>query len=225
MSRETKAAREARQAATAQLREWIKPGDTVYTILEHVSRSGMRREIRVVLPYVRDDRPPCDGCGHPRHYGKTCAQCTCRRGALLEPVDHAPYPVTIDHLHPNHAISQALGLRQGKHDGLIMGGCGMDMGFALVYELSATLYGHLTCAQCGKYPSGEARTVLYGDDYTGGGRCEYCAEGPLVGGYTCLGKGRCPSNYHVNHRITDAGRPERFDLLHTDGYAIRHRWL
>lgn len=35
--------------ALAKLREWIKPGDTVYTILRNVSRSGMSREIGVVL--------------------------------------------------------------------------------------------------------------------------------------------------------------------------------
>ena len=149
----------------------------------------------------------------------------------------------------------------------------MDMGFHLVYELSHTLYGD---------------------------------------GYTCLGKGKCPSNYHVNHhdrircdgigsgddrkpcyqpsafgrweppadwprRLIDIGDgetvsggymaaieydagtipvgtadlimredgsalqvcqtckvegyvpnpdgPERFDLVHTDGYALRHKWM
>lgn len=35
--------------AKAQLRKWIKPGDTVHTILDHVSSSGMSRDIRVVL--------------------------------------------------------------------------------------------------------------------------------------------------------------------------------
>lgn len=39
-----------RQDAITKLREWIKPGDTVYTILDSVSRSGMSRHIRVVLP-------------------------------------------------------------------------------------------------------------------------------------------------------------------------------
>lgn len=31
------------------LRKWLKPGDTVYTVLDRVSRSGMSRDIRVVL--------------------------------------------------------------------------------------------------------------------------------------------------------------------------------
>jgi len=35
--------------AFERLRKWIKPGDTVHTILDNVSRSGMSRTIRVVL--------------------------------------------------------------------------------------------------------------------------------------------------------------------------------
>lgn len=35
--------------AIARLREWLKPGDTVHTILRHVSQSGMLREIGIVL--------------------------------------------------------------------------------------------------------------------------------------------------------------------------------
>lgn len=39
----------ARADACAKLREWLKPGDTVYTILRHVSRSGMSRDVSVVV--------------------------------------------------------------------------------------------------------------------------------------------------------------------------------
>ena len=38
-----------RDAAITQLLEWVKPGDTVFTVLRHVSRSGMQREIGIVL--------------------------------------------------------------------------------------------------------------------------------------------------------------------------------
>ena len=44
-----------RQDAIDKLRQWYRPGDTVYTILEHVSRSGLSRQIRVVIPYTLDD--------------------------------------------------------------------------------------------------------------------------------------------------------------------------
>lgn len=98
----TKAQETARQHAIDRLREWIKPGDTVYTILDHVSASGMTRHIRVLVPMTGSERP--------------------------------------EFRHPNNAVGRALGLRHGKRngrdvDGLVMGGCGMDMGFALVYDL------------------------------------------------------------------------------------------
>lgn len=35
--------------ALERLRQWIKPGDTVYTILRHVSKSGMTRSISPVI--------------------------------------------------------------------------------------------------------------------------------------------------------------------------------
>lgn len=168
----TKAQKAERDDAIAKLRDWIKPGDTVYTVLEHVSRSGMQREIRVVVPYQTPDSVTVEALDveHSAH------------GTIAVPAT----AFKVDFIHPNYSISKALGLRQGKRDGLIMGGCGMDMGFALVYELSQTLYGRE--------------------------------------GYTCVGKGKCPSAYHSNHRTATDG-PERFDLVHTDGYALRHRWL
>lgn len=87
-----------REEDIAQLRKWMKPGATIYTILRHVSTSGMRREIGVVI---------------------------FRKGSVL---------------HPNYSIGKVLGLRQGKRDGLLIGGCGMDMGFHLVYSLSRVLW-------------------------------------------------------------------------------------
>ncbi|MDE2106599.1 MAG: hypothetical protein KGL39_55805 [Patescibacteria group bacterium] len=38
-----------RQEAVEKLRQWLKPGDTVYTILRSVSRTGMSREISLVI--------------------------------------------------------------------------------------------------------------------------------------------------------------------------------
>lgn len=253
--------------AIKQLREWIKPGDTVYTILDHVSSSGMSRAIRVVLPYTRDDG-------------------------------------TIDHIHPNWAIGKALGLRHWKRhgreqDALVVGGAGMDMGFHLVYELSFVLYGARLTRDI--YKASATHDKPNGQLLTRAG----APEGQVwIGGYWCLGKGKCPSNYHVNHRerlrcegtrehnengpdfgafcwkpsrwngdaipenwpmirhdigdgayidipaacitqdrehneispticptchgagdVPNPEGPERFDILHSDGYALRHRWL
>ncbi len=94
----TKVQKQERDEAIARLREWVKPGDTVYTILRHVSRSGMQREIGIVV-------------NHDGHM-----------------------------LHPNHAVSKACGYRLGKNDGVIVGGCGMDMGFAVVYDMGRVLF-------------------------------------------------------------------------------------
>jgi hypothetical protein len=93
--------------ALTRLHDWLKPGDTVYTVLDHVSASGMSRAIRVLL-------------------------LSCENGKVVD-------------LHPNHAVSRVLGLRFHKRhgretDALVMGGCGMDMGFELVYQLSCKMF-------------------------------------------------------------------------------------
>lgn len=107
-----------RDEAIGKLRKWLKPGDTVYTILRHVSRSGMSRSIGVVL----------------------------LKGRKQNSMD----------LHPNYLVAKALGYRQGKGDGVVMGGCGMDMGFALVYNLGRTLW-----------PNGNGKTVTGRNGDTG----------------------------------------------------------
>ena len=197
------------QEAKTELKELIKPGDTVYTLLRHCAPSGMTRYIDV---YVFCDNEP-------------------RRITW--------------------SVGKAVGITYDrKRESLKVGGCGMDIGFQVVYELAHALYGD---------------------------------------GYACLGKGKCPSNYHSNHRnsvycpgvkvgdgeylhcyradeedgftmrkkiqgewITLSSRPhiidqnghksicptcdgngtipnpegpERFDLTHKDGYALKHRWM
>lgn len=100
----TKAQQSERAESIAQLRKWLQPGDTLYTILRHVSRSGMQREIGLVI------------MGH-RHGESGCSD-----------------------IHPNYHAARATGSRMGKRDGLIVGGCGMDMGFHIVYNLSYVLF-------------------------------------------------------------------------------------
>jgi len=160
----TKQQRVERDEAISQLREWIKPGTTVYTILDHVSASGMSRAIRVTVPYVRREVLDNDRW---RELGRD------------EIAGERSTRDTVDHIHPNWAVGKALQLRHWKRNGreqdaLLIGGCGMDMGFHLVYELSSVLYGK---------------------------------------GYQCLGKGQCPSNYHVNHRG---------DRIHCEGTMVHN---
>ena len=94
----TKAQVREQDEATERLREELHPGDTVHTILRHVSQSGMSREISLVT--VKD--------GNVRDWSWLAAK--------------------------------AMGDRLGNRDGIKVSGCGMDMGFHLVYNLSRTLF-------------------------------------------------------------------------------------
>jgi hypothetical protein len=75
----------------------LKEGDTVYTILRHVSASGMSR--RIDLYTFKDNKPV--------------------------------------YLSGYYAMMQG---EEPPRDGYKVGGCGMDMGFHLVYTLSSLLY-------------------------------------------------------------------------------------
>jgi hypothetical protein len=87
------------QEAVRELRNLLKPGDTVFVSLKHVSRSGMSR---VIMPFIIRNN-------EPRYLAWTVAKATGR---------------TYNY----------------NHDGVIVGGCGMDMGFELVYTLSRYLF-------------------------------------------------------------------------------------
>lgn len=88
-----------RQEAVRELREILKPGDTVYVSLKHVSRSGMSR---VIMPFIIRNN-------EPRYLGWTVAKATGRS-------------------------------YNRDREGVNVGGCGMDMGFELVYTLSRYLF-------------------------------------------------------------------------------------
>ncbi len=89
-----------KEEAEKALRKMCKPGSTVYTILRHVSSSGMSRRISCFI------------------------------------IDKDRKPLTIDW------YIEKLGLykRHKSKEGLIVGGCGMDMGFDVVYQTSGQLY-------------------------------------------------------------------------------------
>lgn len=155
--------REKREAID-KLRELCPPGTAVYTILRHVSRSGMQRAIS--LRVIR--------------YGE---------------------PIYLDGY-----VATALGDRiDERHQGIVVGGCGMDMGFELVYNLSAVLYpSGFGCIGPGKNGRGcPSNDHSNGDnDYTphydGTPRCT-----------EEVGKDLKPHSHY--HR--------------SGGYALRHEWL
>lgn len=94
------------ESAIETLRENVKPGDTVYTIVRHVSRSGMTRDISVLLM-----------------------------------TDDGPWEVS-------GLVALAIGERRNRDNGGVrVGGCGMDMGFHIVYQLGHALFPDgFTCA-------------------------------------------------------------------------------
>jgi hypothetical protein len=70
------------------------PTDTIYTVIRHVSNSGMQREISVKMIDA---------------------------GRII---------------HLDYLVGEALGFKSGKHNGLVVKGCGMDMGFHLVDSIN-----------------------------------------------------------------------------------------
>lgn len=92
--------RRLRAEAIAELRKTLAPGDTVYTVLRSVSRSGMSR--RIDLYKLGADGP----------------------------------------IYLSGYAARALGTdaANASDGGIKVDGCGMDMGFHLVYLLSRTLF-------------------------------------------------------------------------------------
>ena len=95
---------EAKAIALEYLHSYLKPGQTVYVILRHASKSGMSRSISAVIPTISKEGKP------------------------------GIYDIT-------HLVAQACDLAMDSHHGGVkIGGVGMDMGFALVYDLSCTMW-------------------------------------------------------------------------------------
>lgn len=116
----TKAQKEEnRKEAIAFLQERIKPGDTLYTTVRHVARSGMSRTISIFR---------------------------------MDVVDGVAVPYDI-----SGWVAHATGLtRDHKLGGVKVGGCGMDMGFHIVYELSSVLFRDgFTCIGRRRCPSND----------------------------------------------------------------------
>ena len=88
-----------REEAIRQLKENIRPNDTLYTQLEHVTKSGMTRFIKV--RQIKDD-----------------------------------YPFDWTYI-----AAKALDWKYSdRYYAIKVGGCGMDMGFHLIYSLGQVLW-------------------------------------------------------------------------------------
>lgn len=93
-------AEQEKQETIKTMKKILKPGKVVYSILRHVSQSGMSRRISFFT--IGTDKKPFDLDWYIEKLG--------------------------DYKRSQH------------HQGLVVGGCGMDMGFSVVYNVSSILY-------------------------------------------------------------------------------------
>jgi hypothetical protein len=173
----TKVQQSEREQACSELRETLKPGTTVYTVLRRVSRSGMSRDIDV---YVIEN-------GEPRRITWTVAKAA---------------DLTYNR----------------KAEAIKIGGCGMDMGFAIVYNLSRSLYSHnghsFKCI--GKDCPSNDHNNAYSTSKQG--RCLVCGASIVDSRYTR------PSGSH-NYPVCSQACASS-EWVHSDGgYALRQRWM
>lgn len=113
------AKREEQQEAIERLREWLKPGDTVYTVMKKRSSSGMYRHISAYKLEVREREfyDPATG----KHVGTG---------------EYEAEPMWLA-----FNIAKAIGWPfKDDTESVGVSGVGMDMGFHLVYTLSHVLY-------------------------------------------------------------------------------------
>jgi len=163
----------------AKLRETLKPGDTVHTVLRSVSRSGMNRKIDVY-------KLTGDGNGG----------------------------ITKQWL--SYWVAKACDFRfDEKSDALSIGGCGMDMGAHVVYNLSRVLFRDAFECIGEKCPANDHSNAWYAEK---AGKCAVCG-GVLMES--------CQTRDSRGHKIrvcssTCANGPWK----HSDaGYALRQEWL
>ena len=113
-----------------RLRELLPPGSTAYTVLRHVSSSGMMRHISV---FVMIDSTRWDST--KEKHVRTGKQ--------------EPYDIT-------YLVARVLDYKVADRGGLKVSGAGMDMGFHVVYTTAYMIYprGH-RCLGKGKCPSND----------------------------------------------------------------------
>lgn len=172
----TKIQKSERDEAIQSLRETLKPGDTVYTVLRSVSRSGMSRDIDL---YKLEPEGP-------RWLSRIAARAC------------------------NWTWNN-------KRECVKVGGCGMDMGFHLVYNLSRTLFddSHPFTCTGDKCPSNDHSNAYY---HERDGECVVCRA-------KVNGNGRIRKYGTRGYKVCSA-KCAIEPWKHSDGgYALNHRWM
>ena len=162
------------------LHDLLPPGTTVHTILRHVSKSGMSRDISLVI---------------------------------LTP--DGPRDITA-------LAAEAMGSRLSSrvtYRAIRVGGCGMDMGFHLVYSLGRALYpdGHL-CTGARDCPSND-----HSNDY---GRLAHEWDKAHGLSFTTIPAIERSELVHERQQWIGSRRTYRRNRRHSDGgYALRQKWM
>ena len=118
-----------------------------------------------------------------------------RAFAMIPGTDtHGPEPRDV-----SDAVATVIDARSGN-GGVTMGGCGMDMGFALVYELSHALYPDGFGIECDSWPKGGRRRYRPPS--------KAAAARAVAKGYTFRGRNGDTSGWDPD-----------------GGYALRKEWL
>lgn len=125
-------------------------------------------------------------------------------------------------------VARATGSRWHDDGGVVVGGCGMDMGFSLVYDLSRTLYpkGH-DCTGKG-YRDGNVGTCPSNDHNNDYNESMRMAKVRL--GHDAYRHDLSDDEFRQVRNVADEIRNNelgyRVDRHHSDGgYAISQRWL
>lgn len=138
------------------LRKILKPGDTIHSVLRHVSRSGMSR--RIDFYKMTKDGP----------------------------------------IWLTGAIGRVLEYRESDQGGLVVGGCGMDVGFHVVHSLGYALFGDLASKGTGA-KANRLRARLR-----------------KVTGHYLMQGGRTEE--------PDTTKPAQ-EWFNAAGYALKHQWM
>lgn len=105
-----------KQTALRILRKAFKLGDTVYFVVTHVARSGMSRSIEFYRPCYSEDTAWLPDGTYKRVRRLAIKRVTWEFACVL-----------------GYRIDQ-------RNGGIVVGGCGMDMGFHCVYNVGRMLW-------------------------------------------------------------------------------------
>lgn len=124
-------AQQERDEAAAELRKLLKPGQKVFTVLRHVSSSGMLRVIDLVIPVPDYETTyplkPADAATYEGERDYSAKPTRKRIGITLRSIGWTAAKAMEDKW-------------DSDKGGIRVGGCGMDMGFHLVYNLGRALW-------------------------------------------------------------------------------------